>query len=128
MDQILDSNRSVLQRGDTVRTTLIYRNEGKSDTVVREHPNSQAYVDIRITHEAAAYEYRIQYAGSELAWDTSATACLSIAYAFDEEGRGGSAGDAGVNWSTPLLREKLLAVFEKEFIHRLDSSLRVTPK
>lgn len=127
VDRVLDSNRSVFRSDDTTSNVLIFLRDGQSDTVVSTHPNSRSYFDIKIIHQTAAFDYRVQYVGSEISWDTSKTACLSVAYAFDEAQRGGSAGDGGVNWSRPLMKRKLLAVFENEFIHRIDSALGVTP-
>jgi hypothetical protein len=123
VDKTIELNSAVLQRGDTTRSVLIYLQDGRADTVLSNHPNSLAYTDVRIVHENSVYEYRVQYVGTELSWDTSKTSCLSLAYAFDEEGRGGSNGDGGISWSTPLLKQKLLAVFEKEFIQKIDSAL-----
>lgn len=125
VDRVLDSNSALLQRGDTTKNVLIYLHDGQTDTVVSNHPNSRAYTDLKIIHEKEVYEYRVQYVGSETTWDTSKTACLSVAYAFDNEAHGGSAGDGGVNWSKPFLKQKLLAVFESEFIQRIDSALGV---
>jgi hypothetical protein len=125
VEKVLDSNGAVLQREDTSKSVLIHLHDGQSDTVVSNHPNSRAYTDFKIIHETEAYEYRIQYIGSETTWDTSQTACLSVAYAFDDEAHGGSTGNGGVDWSTPLLKQRLLAVFESEFIQRVDSALGV---
>jgi len=124
VDNVLGSNRSVLQK-DTTKNVLIFLRNGTSDTVVSKHPDALAYVDFKIIHHRAAFRYKIHYSGSEIDWDTSKTSCLSIAYAWDEDGHGGSAGDGGVNWSTPHLKQKLLAVFESEFIQRVDSALDV---
>ena len=125
VDRVLESNSAVLQRTDMTKNVLIYLHDGQSDTVVSEHPDARAYVDFRIIHERTAFNYCIHYGGSEFDWDTSKTSCLSIAYAWDDEGHGGSAGDGGVSWTTPFLKQKLLDVFENEFIQRIDSVLGV---
>ena len=125
VDKVLEANSDVLQREDTIRNVLIHLRDGPSDTVISNHPNSLAYMDIKILHKNEAYDYRIQYVGSQITWDTSKTACLSIAYAFDEHMHGGSAGDGGVSWNTPLLKQELLAIFENEFILRVDSMLGI---
>ena len=50
---------------------------------------------------------------------------ISIAYAYDENDRGGSEGNGGVTWYKPFLKKKLIDVFEKEFIEKIDRKLGV---
>lgn len=125
IDRIIEDDNDVIENRDTTKRYInVLRDDGISDSILHQHPNSHAYVDIRIIHDINLFTYRIHYIGSQKDWDTSQTSCLSIAYAFDSDGRGGSEGDGGVNKSSTL-KKQLKDLFEHEVIARVDSALGV---
>lgn len=81
------------------------------------------YVSIGIAKDGEIWEYIFRYFGSAESWKSSANSYLSICYAHDGKGRGGSEGNGGVDWSTPILKRRLIAVFEEGFIAKVDSVL-----
>jgi len=113
-------------RKDTTRNYIINITNGKSDTIINSHYNDdQNYITIQIGNEKSGSgikEYTFQYVGSKEEWDTSKNSSLSIAYAYDENGKGGSNEDVGISLK-PLLKRKLTSFFESNFVDRIKSEL-----
>lgn len=109
---------------DTSKNYMIDMTDGKSDTIINNHYNDgQVYLTIQIEGSVSGLkEYTFQYVGNDKDWDTSMNSSLSIAYAYDENGKGGSNEDGGFS-SKPLLRKSLTSFFEKNFIDRIKKEL-----
>ncbi len=110
---------------DSVKNYIVNITDGKNDTVINNHYNDgQNYVTIKIENnkKSGESEFTFQYVGDKKDWDTMKTSSLSIAYAYDENGRGGSNEDGGIS-SAPLLRKNLINLFESKFINRIKTEL-----
>lgn len=81
------------------------------------------YVSITISKGELKNSYTFKYAGGLEYWDTSKVSQIFIAYAFDKEGNGGSAGNGGVAWYKVGIKEKLINLFESDFINKIDTEL-----
>ncbi len=106
---------------DTIKNYMIDVTNGRNDTIFNNRYNDTVnYVTIYIKTSNGENEYTIQYVGDKEYWDTSKISELSIAYAFDKNGSGGSEGDGGINWYNWSLKKRLLEPFEKEFISKIE--------
>mgnify|MGYP001309594760 CR=1 FL=1 len=85
--------------------------------------NDGKYLTVFIKKDAEENEYIFRFAGDSIDWDTSGTSMISISYAFDSQGRGGSEGNGGM---PRKVLKQLLQVFESEFINKLDTQLNIT--
>jgi hypothetical protein len=112
---------------DTSKNYIIDVTNGKNDTIIDNHYNDGVeYLTIKIESNGSSKEsnqYIFQYSGSRTNGDTIENSSLSIAYAYDQNGNGGSDANGGVSRYSPLLREKLLTLFESKFIDRVDKEL-----
>lgn len=77
----------------------------------------------------STYEFIFIYYGDPEDWDTAKTSEIFIAYAWDENTHeGGSVGNGGVTWYKLTLKNRLIKVFESEFISKVDKELGVAHK
>jgi hypothetical protein len=97
----------------------------KRDTTKDYYNDGENYFTIVIKKGDISNTYTFGFYGDKEYWDTAKTSQLVIAYARDKEGNGGSEGDGGVTWYKPTLRNKLVSLFETEFISKLDKELGV---
>jgi hypothetical protein len=81
------------------------------------------YVSINIADSEDSLEYVFQYSGTDVDWDTSKTSTISIAYAFDQAGNGGSEGSNNFKWYNSKAKQRLVSVFEKELVSPLRQKL-----
>ena len=96
------------------------------DTLKDYYNDEHTYVTMEIKQPDMTYQYTFRYGGDTTYWDTSHNLSdLFICYAWDENANGGSEGRGEVNWFHWILRRRLIKPFEKEFISRLDSMLKV---
>jgi hypothetical protein len=108
---------------DTAKNYIIDKSKSKGDTINDNYYNDgERYVTINIQTREGYYEYTFQYSGKREYWDTSKNASISIAYAYDKNGNGGSEGNGGINQS---LKRKFLKPFESEFISKIDKELNL---
>ena len=110
---------------DTVKNYIVNITSGKNDTIMNNQYNDgQQYVTIKIEGKVKGEEseFTFQYVGDEKDWDTLKTSSLSIAYAYDEKNNGGSNGNGGLSYS-PLLKKKIIRLFETRFINRIKKEL-----
>ncbi len=115
-------------RRDTVKNYMVDFTDGKSDTIYSDHYNDgERYFTINIFSGGGENEYIFHFTGREEDWATATTSRISISYAFDENDKGGSEGNGGVTWYKPFLKKKVVTVFEKEFIEKLNKELGVKP-
>ncbi len=49
---------------------------------------------------------------------------LSITYAYDQNGKGGSEGNGGIKWYKWSFKRKLLEPFGNEFISKVDKKMK----
>jgi len=119
VEKVIKNNRSI--KRDTTKNYVVDMTNNKNDTIVDNYYNdNDRYVTIYIQTSGGMNEYTFQYAGDKKYWDTSKIAELSIAYAYDKDGKGGSEGHNEVDGN---LKRKLLEPFEKEFINKVDKEL-----
>jgi hypothetical protein len=95
------------------------------DSVKGYYNNDINYISFRITYENMPYAYTIHYYGNKTYWDTSKTSAISIVYAHDAEGKGGSAGNGGIKLFQFRKKKRLIEPFEKEFILKVDNMLNI---
>ena len=81
------------------------------------------YVTIKITSGQNVNEYVFRYYGADENWKTSSTSEIFICYAHDKDGNGGSEGNGGVSRK---MAKELTAIFEKEFVDKIDKELNLT--
>jgi hypothetical protein len=98
----------------------------KKDTVDTVHNNYYndgiRYLTIYITKDNVLYEYTFHYYGTDEYWETSTESSISLVYAYDGKGNGGSEGNDGFKGELKL-RKKLTSIFESEFITKVDKQL-----
>ena len=76
---------------DTVAHYTIDETNGRNDTVWDNYYNdTENYVTIYIQQQDGTNQYIFQYGGGKEDWDTSKISYVSIAYAYNKDGRGGS--------------------------------------
>ncbi|MBC7552933.1 MAG: hypothetical protein H7257_03030 [Taibaiella sp.] len=109
---------------DTIAHYIIDITNGKSDTIFSDYYNDgNRYVTLNIEFGSEKNNYVFQYSGDKEYWDTSKISFISVAYAYDKKGSGGSAAKGDFTWYNPSLKKKLIQVFESEFINELDKEL-----
>ncbi len=108
---------------DTVVNFSVDVTSGKNDTIYSDRYNDvDNYRKIYISGNS----YTFHYYGDKSYWDKSKTSMISIVYAYDSNGNGGSAGDGDFSWYKASLKKKLISEFENEFIKKLDQKLQIT--
>lgn len=115
-------------RRDTVANYMVDITGKEPDTIYSDHYNDgKRYFTINIFTGSGENEFIFHFTGREEDWATDTISTISISYAFDENDRGGSEGNGGVTWYKPFLKKKLVTVFEKEFLEKLNKELGVRP-
>lgn len=97
----------------------------KQDTAYDYYNNDTTYVSVSIKYDDVDNNYIFQYGGDKEYWDTSKTSSISIAYAYNKDGEGGSEGNGGVKWYNYKLKRQLTEPLEKELIVKIDSALGI---
>lgn len=123
VNKVIAKSRNI-QIEDTVQKNFIVDiTNGKNDTIRSVH--NPAYVDIRISGSTFLNSYTFQYVGNQQDWNRDTTSEMSIAYAYDKEDKGGSEGNGDFPWYKSSLKNRLISVFDREFIDKLDKELNV---
>jgi len=111
---------------DSVKNYIIDNSEGKSDTIIDNRYNdAEEYLTIKIENDESdkgSYKYIIQYSETEGS-ESAAKSSISIAYTYDAGDNGGSVGNGGISWDTQSLKRRLVTLFERKFIDRIDKNL-----
>lgn len=103
---------------------MIIENPAISQDSVKDYYNDDTnYVTIKISHSELCNIYIFHYYGGKEYWNSSPTSAISISYAYDKNGNGGSIGNGGVKWYEFKKRRRLIEPFEKDFINKIDSLL-----
>jgi len=84
--------------------------------------DGKRYITINIAQDGKLYDYSFQYSGYETDWDTAKNSVISVTYAWDDNGNGGSDGHGDFNFKWGLKR-RLTKLFEDRFIERVDKQL-----
>jgi len=84
--------------------------------------DGKRYLTINIVEDAKLYRYSFQYSGTDADWDSSKNSEISIAYAWDDKGNGGSEGHGDFNGKIGI-KKKLTDRFENEFLNKVDKRL-----
>ena len=109
---------------DDIQNYIIDNTNGKNDTIRNNSYNdTTTYLTIKINTDKELNEYTIRYSGDEESWKTDSTSSISICYAYDKFGKGGSEGNGGVGRK---LLKQLVNVFELELIEKIDKELNLT--
>jgi len=96
---------------------MIDRTDGGSDTLWDNYyRDGVRYETIYVALPDDTLQYTFQYSGYEEEWATSKESWISVAYAHDSHGNGGSEGQGNVNRRT---RKRLIGIFERELIDRV---------
>lgn len=101
-------------------TTKAYDDSTKNDY----YNDGNDYVTITIVKNDLVNEYTFKYGGGKEYWDTSKVSNISICYAYDKDGNGGSEGNVGLPWYKFGLKKKLVGLFESEFVNKIDAVLK----
>lgn len=116
--------KSILE--NAVHVAILKNPAIHQDSVKGYYNDDTNYVSINILDNHAKFTYTTHYFGGKEYWDTASTSAISIVYAHDDNGKGGSQGNGGVKWYNFSLKKKLTKPFEKEFISKIDSILAKT--
>ena len=109
---------------DTLQNYMIDNTNGKSDTIRNNYYNdTTTYLTIKIKTGKEQNDYIFRYSGNIESWKTNFTSSISICYAYDKFGKGGSEGNDGVGGK---LLKQLVNVFELELIEKIDKELKLT--
>ncbi|RYE54913.1 MAG: hypothetical protein EOP48_11290 [Sphingobacteriales bacterium] len=126
VEKVIKESTNILR--DTTRNYMVDVTDGKSDTIYSNYYNDgKSYLTINIEQEKGYNNYIFRYSGDSAYWASSETSGIFIAYAFDENHRGGSEGNGGITWYKPFLKQKLVTVFKRELIEKLNVELGVEP-
>ena len=106
-----------------IAQTIAYSQAIVQDSVKDYYNDDTNYVTLRIVENGEFYSYTFRYYGDKEYWDTSKTSEISIAYAYDSKGNGGSSGNGGVKWYDFSLKKELTGPFERTLVFKLDSML-----
>ena len=116
-----------LFRRDTGNNYMVDKSGGGYDTIFDNGYNDgERYITFQLKVDGGSNEYTIHYLGDKEHWDTATYAELSVVYAYDKEGHGGSEGNGGINWYDWRLKKRIISPFEEEFIFRVDQELNLT--
>lgn len=97
----------------------------KQDSVRGYYNDDTTYITIKLIENNGVSGYIFHYHGDKEYWVKSKKSSISIAYAHNKEGRGGSSGNGGVKWYDFKLKEELTGVFERGFIEKIDQELKL---
>jgi hypothetical protein len=110
----------------TIHQIILENISIRQDSVKDYYNDDTNYVTLTITYKLIPYAYTFRYYGDKEYWDSSKISEIFIAYAHDENGNGGSAGNGGIKENDLSLKKKLLEPFEREFVDKIDKSLGMT--
>jgi hypothetical protein len=122
-EEVISENPDIQK--DTTKNYIVNITDGKNDTISNNrYSDDDNYVTVKISNTInnEVGEFTFQYVGDQKNWDTSKSSSLSIAYAFDEKGNGGSNQNGDLT-SNLELRTKLITLFESKFIDRINKKL-----
>lgn len=114
VQKVIDRNGNILRdklKAYNDSTKMDYYNDGDN------------YITITIIKNQLQNRYTFKYGGDKEYWDTSKFSNIFICYAFDKDGKGGSEGNGGFPWYKFGLKKKLVELFEKEFVNKVDTVL-----
>lgn len=109
----------VIRQGSNIRVAPI------SDTFTSKYYNdSVRYLTLKIGDSLKFNEYIIQFTGDKESWETARSSEISIAYAYDTNGNGGSIGNGRFQSLNTDIRNAIISLFESEFVDKIDSVLK----
>ena len=103
-------------------TTKAWNDNSKNDY----YNDGVNYITFSISKGQLKNYYTFRFAGDSTYWDTSKVSQIFIAYSLDKDGNGGSEGNGGVTSNKLSLKNKLVGLFEQEFIEKIDRELGTT--
>lgn len=118
-----DVSKYVLEKG--VHQIISESATVHQDSIKDYYNDDTNYIRISIIENGLPYDYTFRFYGGKEYWDTSRTSEIFIAYAYDKNRKGGSAGNGGVKPNDFMLKKKLTEPFEREFINKIDSLLKI---
>lgn len=119
-----DVPKNVLETA--LRSVIAESNTIKQDTAKDFYNNDTTYVTLTISYENIANTYTLRYGGGAEYWDSSKVSSISISYAHNKKGEGGSSGNGGVKWYNFSLKKELTEPFEQELVSKIDKELGIT--
>jgi hypothetical protein len=90
----------------------------------RYYNDGERYITLDIGDSSEFNEYIFQFSGDKEYWDTAKYSEISIAYAYDKNGNGGSVGNGGFSSCKADIRQAIINVFESKFTDKIDSVLK----
>ncbi|MDB5253043.1 MAG: hypothetical protein JWP27_2212 [Flaviaesturariibacter sp.] len=124
VDSIIDHSPSI--RRDSMRNYMIDMTNGKNDTIENRYYNDDTTYQTIYVKTAKGYDsYIFRFGGGREEGDTSGSSNISVAYAYDEQGHGGSEGNGAFSWYNGRLKRRVLDVFESELVSKVDRALGV---
>ena len=94
------------------------------DTFVGKYYNDgEYYITLDIGDSSEFNEYIFQFVGDKKYWDTAHASQISVAYAYDKNGNGGSIGNGQFSSCSAEVQQAIIKLFERRFIDKVDSAL-----
>ena len=122
LDSILKNNTNIFR--DTTQNYILDITGGKNDTIIDNRYNDgKNYFTFEIKTPQTTAQYTLYIKDETNYTDSSKGSSISVVYAFDEKGNGGSEGNGDFNWRNKSLKNRLLNNLEKELISKIDIKL-----
>lgn len=95
------------------------------DSIKGFYNDDSNYVTMRIVTKSTKYRYIFRFYGDKEFWDTSRQSSIFIAYAYNNNNEGGSAGSGkGINSYNSKVREDLVDLFNRMFVDKVKMEMR----
>ena len=123
---VINGNQNI-QR-DSISNYIIDKTGGRSDTIMdNSYNDGENYITMKIRSGDGTEEnkYTFRFYGDEEHWRKSSSTVIFICYAHDKDGNGGSEGSGGLEWYKSGLKNKLINLFESEFLAMVDKELQL---
>lgn len=121
---VIKNNKNIYRDTTIHYMRITNTDNGKVDSTIDNYYNDgKNYFTIKIKLGEIENEYTFRFYGDEEYWRTSPKSEIFIVYAYDKNGRGGCESDGRIDKE---LKEKLLTIFESEFISKIDKELNLT--
>lgn len=92
------------------------------DGSVNYYNDGTKYFTIHVFEKNVDYKFVVRYYGDSAYWDTSRQSEIFIAFAT-ENGKGGSAGHNDFTGENRKIKQRIIDVFEREFIDTLEKMI-----
>jgi hypothetical protein len=114
VDQAISSNQNIIRS-----ISIAWNDSTKEDY----YNDGISYITFSIKGDRSTVEYTLHFVEAPEILDSTKESELSIAYACDNEGNGGSKGRGDFPWYKFELRKEVTSLLENDFLNKVDSLL-----